>query len=152
MPSHPSCDHLGQTLFKLSILECTENNCNCSSLKKLKVLTLYVHIVAQVNHRGLVVKVETNCLRDSNPILRYSFLSTTFSIFINAVLKLCVFACSLVLSSELSKCKQSKSILKVIALVMPWLRDIFHLKSQPIAISVLLCKLRSFNSSKNLLF
>ena len=46
---------------------------------------------------------------------------------------MCVFACSLVadkanLSSELSKCKQSKSILKVMALVIPWLRDIFHLK------------------------
>ena len=26
LPSHPSCDHLGQTLFKLSILECTKNN------------------------------------------------------------------------------------------------------------------------------
>ena len=26
LPSHSSCDHLGQTLFKLSILECTETN------------------------------------------------------------------------------------------------------------------------------
>ena len=48
---------------------------------------------------------------------------------------LCVFACSLVadktnFSSGLSKCKQSKSILKVMTLVMPWLRDIFHLKSK----------------------
>ena len=60
-------------------------------LKKLKVWTLYVHIVAQVNHRGLGVKVETNCLRDSNLIPRHSFLSTTFSIFINGVLKfMCV--------------------------------------------------------------
>ena len=25
-----------------------------------------MHIVAQVNHRGLGVKVETNCLRDSD--------------------------------------------------------------------------------------
>ena len=40
-------------------------------LKKLKVWTLYVHIVAQVNHRGLRVKVETNCLRDSNLIPRH---------------------------------------------------------------------------------
>ena len=29
-------------------------------LKTLKVLTLYGHIVAQVNQRGLGVKVETN--------------------------------------------------------------------------------------------
>ena len=28
-----------------------------------------------------------------------------------------------------------------------WLRDTFHLKPKPIAISVLLCKLRSFNNS-----
>ena len=59
--------------------------------KKLKVWTLYVHIVAQVNHRGLRVKVETNYLRDSNLIPRRSFLSTTFSIFINGALKfMCV--------------------------------------------------------------
>ena len=95
-------------------------------LKKLKVWTLYVHIVLPVNPRGLGVNVETNCLRHSDLIPRLSFLSTTFSIFINGVL-MCVFACSLVadkasLSSELSKCKQSKSILKVITLVMPWLR------------------------------
>ena len=53
-----------------------------------------MHIVAQVNHRGLGVKVETKCLRDSNLIHRHSFLSTTFSIFINGVLKfmyVCVF-------------------------------------------------------------
>ena len=76
-------------------------------LKKLKVWTLYVQIVVQVNHRGLGVTVETNCLRDSDLILRHSFLSTAFSIFINVVLKfMCVLACSLVdLSSELSKCK-----------------------------------------------
>ena len=62
-------------------------------LKKLKVWTL--HIVAQVNHRGLGVKVETNCLRDSNLIPHHLFLSTTFSIFINEVLKfmcVCVFS------------------------------------------------------------
>ena len=111
-----------------------------------------MHIVAQVNHRGLRVNVETNCLKDSDLIPRHSFLSTTFSIFINGLLKFMrVFACSLVadkanLSSELSKCKQSKSILKVMTLMMPWLRDIFDLKPKPIAISVLLCKLRSFNS------
>ena len=70
-----------------------------------------VHIVAQVNHRDLGVKVETNCLRDSDLIPRHSFLSTIFSIFINGVLKfMCVLACSLVadkdnVSSELSKCK-----------------------------------------------
>ena len=66
-----------------------------SVLKKLKVWTLYVHIVAQVNHRGLGVKAETNCLRNSDLIPRHSFLSTTFSIFINAVLKfmcICVFS------------------------------------------------------------
>ena len=64
-----------------------------------------------------------------------------------------MFACSLVadkanLSSELSKCKQSKSIiiLKVMTLVMPSLRDIVDLKPKHIAISVLLCKLRSFNN------
>ena len=64
-------------------------------LKKLNVWTLYVHIVVQVNHRGLGVKGETNCLRDSNLILRHSFLSTTFSIFSNGVLKfmcVCVFS------------------------------------------------------------
>ena len=87
-------------------------------LKKLKVWTLYVHIVAQVNHRGLEVKVETNCLRDSDLIPRHTFLRTTFSIFINGVLMfvcVCVFsgADKANLSSELSKCKHSKSILKV---------------------------------------
>ena len=52
-----------------------------------------MHIVAQVNHRGLGVKVETNCLRDSDLIPCHSFLSTTFSIFINGVLKfMCVFS------------------------------------------------------------
>ena len=64
-------------------------------LKKLKVWTLYVHIVAQVNHRDLGMTVETNCLRDSNLILRHSLLSTTFSIFINGVFKFmfgCVFS------------------------------------------------------------
>ena len=35
-------------------------------LKTLKVWALYVHIVvAQVNHKGLGMKVESNCLRDS---------------------------------------------------------------------------------------
>ena len=34
-----------------------------------------MHIVAQVNHRNLGVKVETNCLRDSDLIPRTSFLS-----------------------------------------------------------------------------
>ena len=33
-------------------------------LKKLKVWNLYVHIVAQVNHRGIGVKVEINRLRE----------------------------------------------------------------------------------------
>ena len=64
-------------------------------LKKLEVWTLYVHIIAQVNHRGLGMKVGTNYLRDSNLIPRHSFLSTTFSIFINGVLKfmcVCVFS------------------------------------------------------------
>ena len=56
-------------------------------LKTSKVYTLYVHIVAQVNHMGLGVKVETNCLRDSDLIPRHSFLSTTFSIFIKRILK-----------------------------------------------------------------
>ena len=43
------------------------------------------------------MKVEINCLRDSELIPRDSFLSTTFSIFINGVLKcMCVSACSLV--------------------------------------------------------
>ena len=55
-----------------------------------------MHIVAQVNHMGLGVKVETNCLRDSDLIPRHSFLSTTFSIFSNGLLKfICVFACFL---------------------------------------------------------
>ena len=48
-------------------------------VKKLKVWTLYVHIVAQVNHRGLGVKVETKCVRHSDLIPPHSFLSTTFS-------------------------------------------------------------------------
>ena len=65
------------------------------ALKKLKVWTLYVHIVAQVNYRGLGVTVETNCPRVSNLIPCHSFLSTTFSIFINGVLK---FMCVCVLS------------------------------------------------------
>ena len=112
-----------------------------------------MHIVAQFNYSGLGVKVETNCLRDGDLIRRHSFLSKTFSIFINGVLKsMCVFVCYLVtdkanLSSELSKCKHSKSVLKVMTLVMPWLRDISHLKPKPIVISLLLCKLRSFNNS-----
>ena len=46
-------------------------------LKKMKVWILYVHIVAQVKHRGLGVKVEKGL------IPRRSFLNTTFSIFIN---------------------------------------------------------------------
>ena len=44
-------------------------------LKKLKVWTLYVHIVAHDNHRGLGVKVETNCLRDNNLISEYDLLN-----------------------------------------------------------------------------
>ena len=55
-------------------------------------------------------------------------------------------------SSELSKFKQSKSTLKVMTRAMPWLKDIDHLKPKPIAISVLLCKLCSFNNAYNLLF
>ena len=52
-----------------------------------------MHIVAQVNHRGLGVKVETNCLRDSDLILHQSLLGTTFSMFINGVVKfMCMFA------------------------------------------------------------
>ena len=104
------------------------------------------------------MKVETNFLIDSDLIPRHSFLNTTFSIFINRFLKFMrVFACSLVadkanLSSELSKCKQSKSILNVMTLVMPWLRDIFHLKPKPIAIFVLLCKLRSFKTTLRTFF
>ena len=50
-----------------------------------------MHILAQVNNRGLRVKVETNWLRDSNLIPRHTSPSTTFSIFINGVLKfMCV--------------------------------------------------------------
>ena len=37
-----------------------------------------MHSVAQVNHRGLGVKVEINCLKDSDLIPRHSFLSRTF--------------------------------------------------------------------------
>ena len=72
-----------------------------------------MNIVAEVNHRGLGMKVETNCLRDSDLIPRHSFLSTTFSICIDWVLKfMCVFVYSLMadkanLSSEFSKCKQT---------------------------------------------
>ena len=68
-----------------------------------------------------------------------------------------MFACSLVAdktkySSELSKCKQRKSIQKVMpTLVMPWLRHIFHVKTKGIAIFVLLCKFRSFNHSSFLI-
>ena len=77
-----------------------------------------MHIVAQVYRRGLGVKVETNCLRARDLIPRHSFLSTSFSIFINGVLMfvcvcLCVRACCLVadkanLSSELSECRASQ--------------------------------------------
>ena len=109
-------------------------------------------IVAQVNDRGLGMKVETNCLRDSDLIPRHSFGYDLFNLHKWGFKVTCVFACSLVadkanLSSELSKCKQSKSILEVMTLVMPWLGDIFHLKPNPIAISVSLCKLCSFNNS-----
>ena len=67
-------------------------------LKKMKVWTLYVHIVAQANRRGLGVNVETNCLRDSDLVPRLSFLNIRpFQlIFINGVLKfmcVCVFSC-----------------------------------------------------------
>ena len=54
-----------------------------------------MHIVAQVYHRGLGVKAETNCLRESDLIPRHSFLSTTISIFIDGFLKfmcVCVFS------------------------------------------------------------
>ena len=44
-------------------------------LKKLKVWTLYVHIVAHVNHRGLGVKVETNCPSDSNLIPQHDLFN-----------------------------------------------------------------------------
>ena len=95
MSSHPSCDHLGQTLSKLSILECTENNSNGSTFEKVESLDSIRAIVAQVNHRGLGVKIETHCLRDSDLIPRHSFLSTTFSTLINGVLNfmcVCVFS------------------------------------------------------------
>ena len=60
-------------------------------LKKLKVWALYVHNVAQVNYRGLGMKVGTHCLRDSDLIPPHAFLSATFSIFINRVLNfMCV--------------------------------------------------------------
>ena len=62
-------------------------------LKKLKVRTLYVHIVAQFNHRGLGVKVKTNCLRESDLIPSHSFLSTTVSIFIKAAFPRAKFLC-----------------------------------------------------------
>ena len=62
-------------------------------LKKLKVWTLFVHILAPVNHRDLEVKGETNCLRDSDLTPRHSFLSTTFSIFINGGFKVYVCVC-----------------------------------------------------------
>ena len=70
-----------------------------------------MHIVAQVNHRGLGMKVKTNCLRNSDLIPRHSFLSTTFSILINRVLKflcVCVFSGGdkTNFSSELSKCNR----------------------------------------------
>ena len=54
-----------------------------------------MHVVAKDNHRGLGMKVETICLKDSDLIPRHSFLSTTFSIFINGVLMfmcVCVFS------------------------------------------------------------
>ena len=54
-------------------------------------------------------------------------------------------------SSELSKYKLSKSVLKVMtgdALA----ERLFHLKPKPITISDLLYKLHSFNNSLNLLF
>ena len=72
MPSHLSCDRLGHFQFSNAprIIEMVP------VLKKLKVWTLYVHIVA---------------LSDSDLIPRRSFLSATFSIFINGVLKfMCV--------------------------------------------------------------
>ena len=95
MPSHPSCNHLGQICLNLQLSNALRIIEMVPVLKKLKVWTLYVHIVAHVNHRGLGVKVERNCLRDSDLIPRHSFLSTTFSIFINGVLKfmwVCVFS------------------------------------------------------------
>ena len=53
-------------------------------------------------------------------------------------------ACSLMAdkANQLSKCKQSKSVLKVMT---EEYTDI-SFKTKPIAISVLLCKLRSFNN------
>ena len=70
------CSFLKESLAKSSILRSSWSNfvlnfqfSNAAALriiemapvlKKLKVWTLYVHIVAQVNHRGLGLKVETN--------------------------------------------------------------------------------------------
>ena len=65
------------------------------TLDEVESLDSNLHILAQVYHKGLGVKVEINCLRDSDLIPRHSFLSTTFSIFFNGVLKLmcvCVFS------------------------------------------------------------
>ena len=116
-------------------------------LKKLKFWTLYVHIVAQVNHRSLGVKVETNYLRDSDLTPRHSFPSTTFSIFINGVCA-CLRVLRWLIKPILAlNANRASATLKVMTLVMLWLRDIVHLKPKPIAISVLLCKLRSFNNS-----
>ena len=91
--------HLTITLVKLCLNFQFSNALSIIEMvpvfEKLKVWTLYVHIVAQVNQSGLWMKVETNCLRDSNLIPRHSFLSTSFSIFTNGVLKfmcICVFS------------------------------------------------------------
>ena len=79
-------------------------------------------------------------------------LNTTVSIIINWGFK--VYACLRVLwwpikAISALNCLNAN---RAMTLVMPWLRDIFHLKPKPIAISVLLCKLRSnflffFNNS-----
>ena len=119
-------------------------------LKKLEVWTLYVHIEAQVNHRGLGVKVETNW--DSDLIPRHSFQSTTFS---NWVLKfMCVFVCSLVAYKAnlrqscvfVEKSPGDLSVYSEVGIRTSLSQYRFHLKQKPIAIAVLLCKLRSFNN------
>ena len=119
-----------------------------------------MHIVAQVYRRGLGVKVETNCLRASDLIPRHSFLSTSFSIFINEVLKCCVCVCvvfvcacvrvvwwlikqTLVLNCLNAEQVNSESDDSGDALAERYI----SFKPKPIAISVLLCKLRSFNNS-----
>ena len=83
----------------------------------------------------LLLSGNDHCVKVSSnyEMVRGTALWKTFGVLRELMLKfIYVFACSLVADkanfiSELSKWKQSKSVLKVMTLVMPWLRDLWYI-------------------------